>query len=229
MRKLFLILSLALILVFLAGCSSSEQKNSISIPKATEAQYTDKNGVGYNEDENGALTVANFKNSKDTIAIPSKYKGKKVKEIGRSSFKMSKAKEITIPDTVTKIEDYAFAFSRNLEKITLPDTVTSIGNNAFSGCVNLKEIKLPKKLKSIGVFSFDATGLESVVLPKALKKVDEYSFAECLSLKSVTVKGKNTEIADTAFNKSTSVKITASKGSKAESFAKNNGIELTLK
>ena len=46
-------------------------------------------------------------------------------------------KSITIPDGVTRIEDYAFEGCSNLKSITIPSSVRSIGFGAFDGCSNL--------------------------------------------------------------------------------------------
>jgi hypothetical protein len=45
-----------------------------------------------------------------------------------------------IPDSVTSIGNYAFAFCESLTSITIPDSVTSIGNSAFSGCSSLRAV-----------------------------------------------------------------------------------------
>ncbi|MBD9026429.1 MAG: leucine-rich repeat domain-containing protein [Clostridiales bacterium] len=50
------------------------------------------------------------------------------------------AGEVTIPDSVTKIVDYAFYNNADLTSVTIPDTVISIGDNSFSGCSNLTDI-----------------------------------------------------------------------------------------
>lgn len=51
--------------------------------------------------------------------------------------------EIVLPDTVTKIDDYAFAKCVNLKKITIPESVTSISEtSAFS---------YPKKMTIYGI------------------------------------------------------------------------------
>ena len=48
--------------------------------------------------------------------------------------------EIVIPDTVTKIKDYAFYYCTSLTRVVIPDGVTSIGDYAFLGCTNLKDV-----------------------------------------------------------------------------------------
>ena len=55
---------------------------------------------------------------------------------------------ITIPDTVTRIEDAAFTGS-GLTSVTVPESVTEFGEDVFFLCTKLTEASLPKSLKSI--------------------------------------------------------------------------------
>lgn len=48
-----------------------------------------------------------------------------------------------IPDGVTKIEEYAFAYCSDLTEITIPHSVTTIIYCAFDGCSSLQTITLP--------------------------------------------------------------------------------------
>ena len=52
---------------------------------------------------------------------------------------------ITIPDSVTSIESYAFYNCSGLTSITIPDSVTNIGAAAFDSCTSLKTISLSCK------------------------------------------------------------------------------------
>ena len=47
---------------------------------------------------------------------------------------------ITIPSSVTSIENSAFSYCTSLASIIIPNSVTSIGQRAFSGCTNLTSI-----------------------------------------------------------------------------------------
>ena len=47
---------------------------------------------------------------------------------------------IVIPDSVTSIGDYAFAYCSGLTSIMIPDSVTSIENYAFSHCSSLTSV-----------------------------------------------------------------------------------------
>ena len=58
-----------------------------------------------------------------------------------------------IPDSVTEIDEYAFA-SCGLNSITISNSVTSIGANAFYGCSYLTSIIIPKSVTYIGDRAF---------------------------------------------------------------------------
>lgn len=62
--------------------------------------------------------------------------------------------EIKIPDHITVINDYAFAFLNNLEKVTLPSNLEILGTSCFVSNPKLEEITIPKTLKEIknGIF-----------------------------------------------------------------------------
>lgn len=70
-----------------------------------------------------------------------------------------------IPNTVTKIGDYAFAGSRSFDsgydsgsyytgRITIPNSVTSIGEGAFFDCHNLEIVTIGANVKAIGNMCF---------------------------------------------------------------------------
>ena len=48
--------------------------------------------------------------------------------------------DVTVPDGVSAINDYAFSSCNTLTRISLPATVTSIGTRAFYGCDNLSTV-----------------------------------------------------------------------------------------
>ena len=52
--------------------------------------------------------------------------------------------ELTIPDGVEEISDFAFAGCASLVKVTIPDSVVRIGEKAFFGCKSLVEARIPK-------------------------------------------------------------------------------------
>ena len=57
--------------------------------------------------------------------------------------------DLTIPDSVTEIGDYAFRYCSSLTSVTIPDSVTKIGEDAFGGC-NLTSLTIPDSVTEIG-------------------------------------------------------------------------------
>ncbi len=57
--------------------------------------------------------------------------------------------EYTIPDSVTRIEGYAFDECTSLKNITIPDSVTIIGGAAFCDCISLMSITIPDSVRYI--------------------------------------------------------------------------------
>jgi hypothetical protein len=57
----------------------------------------------------------------------------------------SRIEEITIPDTVTVINNGAFRNAVNLKKVNLSSSLTKIGDSAFNGCSQISNLKMPDK------------------------------------------------------------------------------------
>ena len=71
-------------------------------------------------------------------------------------------KKILLPAKMTAIEAGALAGSQ-IEEITIPEGVSSIGDYAFYGCHNLKRVNLPYSLLSLGRGAFaDCPALVSI-------------------------------------------------------------------
>ena len=69
-------------------------------------------------------------------------------------------KNTVIPDSVSKIDKYAFYGCSELIEITIPIGVTHIGECAFHSCKSLKTVVVLEGLESINDFAF--TGCESL-------------------------------------------------------------------
>ena len=61
--------------------------------------------------------------------------------------------ELTIPNTITEIKDYAFC-GNSLTSLTIGDAVTSIGEDAFYKCSSLTSVIIPDSVTSIGRYAF---------------------------------------------------------------------------
>ena len=57
--------------------------------------------------------------------------------------------DVTIPEGVKEIGDYAFYGCTGLTNVTIPEGVTEIGEGAFSDCTGLTSVTIPKSVTTI--------------------------------------------------------------------------------
>ena len=129
---------------------------------------------------------------------------------------------ITLPNSVTSIEDWAFAYCSAIRSITLPNSVTSIGRNAFRYCTSLTSINIPSSVTSIGESVFHGcislpvednlryadtflveavnTPLSTYTIKEGTKWIGNYAFYYCSSLTSITIPNSVTSIGGHAFD-----------------------------
>lgn len=116
---------------------------------------------------NGGIEITGIKthNSTGNYEVPSQIDGKNVVGIGQQAFNYEKSiKNITLPETLTYIDDKAFANCNALTKIVIPKNVTRIGVNAFLPCENLSAVYIASKNISIGSYAFSDIYHRSVSL-----------------------------------------------------------------
>jgi hypothetical protein len=61
---------------------------------------------------------------------------------------------VTIPDSVTSIDSYAFYGCSSLTNVIIPDSVTDIGDYAFFDCYSLSDVTISANIVSIGGSAF---------------------------------------------------------------------------
>ena len=108
---------------------------------------------------------------------------------------------LVIPDSVTNIGDYAFAFCRSLTDIVIPDSVTSIGNWAFWNCRSLTDIDIPDSVTSIGDNAFQfCSSLSTIAISDSVTSIGNNAFCDCRSLTGIDIPDSVTNIGDAAFS-----------------------------
>ena len=150
----------------------------------------------------------------------------------RGNMSTSNIELVTIGDEVELIPD-SFVNGSRITNVTIPNSVTSIGNYAFSGCSGLTSITVasgnPKydsrnncnaiietasstlitgckntvignSVTSIGNYAFyECSSLTSVTIPNSVTSIGSYAFYECSGLTSVTIPNSVTSIGEWAF------------------------------
>ena len=61
---------------------------------------------------------------------------------------------LSLPKTVTSLNEKAFIDLSKLSSVTLPDTLKSVGKQAFFGCTSLKKVTIPANVTSFGDKAF---------------------------------------------------------------------------
>lgn len=87
---------------------------------------------------------------------------------------------LTLPDTVEKINAYAFWGNPYLENVVLDSRLNSIPSYAFSNCLNLKNVEIPLPVRSIEAKAFeDCVNLKAVTLPDSINSIHDTAFDGC--------------------------------------------------
>ena len=96
--------------------------------------------------------------------------------------------DIVIPDGVTEIGAYAFAYFCDVKNVTIPDSVVEIGESAFYICYYMENIVMAKNLKDISYRAFfGCCNLKSIIIPDEVKRIGEQAFSNCYKLTDVTI------------------------------------------
>lgn len=116
---------------------------------------------------------------------------------------------LTIPNNITSIKDYAFAGCRSLTSVTIPSNVTSIGVNAFIYCDDITSVHINDIAAWCNITFGDADSnplsfakhlyvndveVTDLVIPNSVTEIKNYAFIECKSLNSVSIPNSVTSI-----------------------------------
>ncbi len=141
-----------------ANCKSL---SNVSAPKVT---YIGDYAFSKTNSDLTAPTISNFE-----IASSVKY-------IGAYAFAYSTIENVNIPEGITEILPYTFAYCESLTTVTLPQTTTKIGEYAFAGSTKLSNINLAN-VKTVETGAFAATSKLNDVVLTNVETIGEGAFA----------------------------------------------------
>lgn len=88
-------------------------------------------------------------------------------------------RNLTIPDNVKTIGDYAFYRCNNLVSLKLGVGLTEIGKYAFAGCYKLTELSIPNNVTTINQYAFNScSGLTTLTLGSGIETLGTYAFSD---------------------------------------------------
>ena len=144
--------------------------------------YTDNQGIVYELNGDGTITLTDGSNATGEITIPATI------EKGGISY------------PVTSIGDTAFCRCSTLESVTFSGSVDSIGDNAFQYCIALDTVTFSGDVRSIGFGAFESCGaLDTVTFSGDVGSIGDDAFWGCDALNTVTFSGDVDSIGGNAF------------------------------
>lgn len=172
---------------------------------ATEYTYSDtEQGIEWSYELDDSENVVNLKCKTTSVigevTIPSTIDGKKVISLkgyyDKGAFQdCAGLTNITIPNTITTIGEYAFKNCTGLKVVTIPDSIIKIGSYAFQNCSGMTSVTLSQNLVSIGDAAFwNCSGLKSLTIPNSVTTIGESAFRECSGIKELTLSENLTKI-----------------------------------
>ena len=204
-------------------------KNTYGHMYALKNGFTDEACLLTNELDDGTLEITKYAGNSATYVIPGEINGKKVTEIGDSTFKgCTELTSITIPDGVIGIGNNAFSGCTSLETVTIPASVTYVGNSAFYGCTSLKSVTVPESVTYIGGYAFaECYSLKYADIPANVTGIGTSPFCNCRSLENINIDEANkcyTTVDGVLYDKDKTELINYPAGKKDSSYVIPEGI-----
>ena len=104
----------------------------------------------------------------------------------------------TIPNTVSKIGDFAFCHC-GISSVVIPNSVITIGDYAFYFCYNMTELTIGNAVKTIGKGAFHDCKISKLTISQSVESIGEEAFSYCETLSSLFIPSNVTYIGKGAF------------------------------
>ena len=155
----------------------------------------------------GTAELTHYNGDDAVVAIPSEANGRVVTKIGVNLFfNKSNLTKVTIPDSVTSIEQGAFWDCINLADVTIGNGVRDVGFEAFANCpkLNYTTYDNAKYLGNatnpyIVLMEVTSKNMSTYNIHKDTKVIYQYAFLECKALINITIPVGVTNIGCGAF------------------------------
>ena len=184
MKKIiFLTLIVALFLSALFCISASAEGTTTTVGYLTFTEHdTYCEVTGCDDSATGEIEIPSSVDFLGTV-LP-------VTHIGHSAFSGSSITDVTIPDSIEIICEYAFFRCKSLTSITIPGSVTSIGFGSFIECSSLTSVTMLEGVETIGNSVFHSCrNLITVNIPNSVITIGDHAFAFCNGLTDISIHG----------------------------------------
>lgn len=132
-------------------------------------------------------------------------------KIGDAAFAYTGLSTLTVPNTVTSIEEEAFYGCHKLETLNLPASVVRIGKDAFRDCESLNQISVAEENpiyqavnnmlvdQQDGVLVLSAKNIATAEIPETVREIGEGAFRDCTELNQIVWPKKMERVGREAF------------------------------
>ena len=159
----------------------------------------------YTTDNDGNATITGYTGHASALVIPSEIDGHTMVAIGNRAFEnRGELYSVVIPDTVTRIGNYAFA-GTSLQELELPQKIESIGARILQGNTGVTEIIIPKSVTEMhynvagNKGSFDGSQVRKAEFEEGITRIPSYAFQGAASLTEVSIPDTVTSIGNYTF------------------------------
>ena len=216
-----------------ATITASPAPTATSVPTATPVPTLVNGGVksgDYTIDvySNGTCHITDYHGSVANLVVPQMLEGYVVTKIREDAFWGCYMEQVTLPDTVTDIGNYAFRSCGSLKSVTLPPNISAISAYTFYSCRSLENVTVPGSARYIDGFAFAyCTSLTDVTIQPGVLEIGREAFIDCTSLTSVTIPDSVTDIHYRAFMHCPNLTLRVPRNSYAAAYAQENNIPYT--